>query len=115
MKSIPQANHTVAETGNSQDEVMKDLNNSNKVRRNLAPKISTQIKHYDIVKFRDYLRILRRLWNLSQLHDGKEEEIIRVHLDQPHKPIIHPYFKNIDSKLYGRIYLNMGINNIREN
>lgn len=114
VKTTPPANYTVAENGDNQDEFMEYEDNSNSVRQTLFPKITSQAKLYDVIKMRDYVRIMRRLWILARLHNGKEKEILRIRLDSPDHQIFHPYFKNIDSNLYKRIFENMGINKIHE-
>lgn len=111
-KSNFPANHTVSL--NNKEPLIMEVKTSEKVRQSLVPNISSQIKDYDIIKMRDYLRILRRLWILSQLHDGKEKEITRINLVKPDKLITHPYFKDINENLYKRIYQNMWADYIRE-
>lgn len=114
VKAIPPTNHIVTKINDNEDEFMEHVNNDNSIRQTLAPKISSDSKLYDIIKMRDYIRIVRRLWMLAQLLDGKKKEIMHVRLDPSNYQIIHPYLENIDLNLYKRISANMGINNIRK-
>lgn len=107
-KTYPPVNHTVRD---NQQPIMENVI---RCGQNIAHKLSWQIKDYDILKFRYYLCILRRLWILSQLHDGKEKGITRVGLDEAGKPIYHPYFKKVEGELYQRISENMEVHGICE-
>lgn len=95
----------------SREVVMAD--EGNRLRSASAPGISSRIKLYDVVvKMRDYLRLLRRLWILARLRDGQENEIPHVRLNQENRPIIHPYFKDINANLYKRLSENMGLDSM---
>lgn len=70
-----------------------DINNEKKntiFTKQIQKGVQMQVKPYDILRMRDYLRILRRLWNLSRLHGGKEITTFDENWDVKN----HPYLKN---------------------
>lgn len=106
LKNEPvEPNHTVSFNGDRSENT--SLNNSQSdrqkifLRQNFKGNVPMHVKPYDILKMRDYLRIIRRLWNLSRLHDGKEI----VTFDDEKKVTNHPYFKKHQNQvhIYNRI------------
>lgn len=102
----PPANYAVSTESMEEmfvDEASKDGQKFTNLRSIFTRTVPMQIKIYDVIKMRDYLRILRRLWNLSQLHDGKEKNIVTF--NEERKINNHPYFRTHPNKfkIYDRI------------
>lgn len=99
-------NHVVSAENNNEEMEMSfesAKNGQNSLRQTFTKTVPMQIKNYDVIRMRDYLRILRRLWTLSQLYDGKEREIVTF--DENRKMKNHPYFRTHPNKMqiYERI------------
>lgn len=101
-------NFVHSENGNEEagfiDPHLMEIDGRNHIfyRQNFKGNAPMQVKPYDILKMRDYLRILRRLWNLSRLFDRKEITTF----DENKKVIRHPYFEKhpLKEKIYARMY-----------
>lgn len=97
------ANYAVSVESNDEEMFEASKDNLRYKGQKLRSNLPMQIKIYDVIKMRDYLRTLRRLWNLSQLHNGKEKNIMIF--DKDGKVSNHPYFRTHPNKfnIYERI------------
>lgn len=86
-------NYTVSVKDNKSETSVEMVyeNDEQKIflRQTFKGNVPMQVKPYDILKMRDYLRIIRRLWNLSRLHDNKEITTF----NEKREVNNHPYFK----------------------
>lgn len=92
-----------ADTHEEKKIIDMDVENENKntiFTKQIQKGVQMQVKPYDILRMRDYLRILRRFWNLSRLHGGKEITTFDENWEVKNNPYLknHPLKENINKR-----------------
>ena len=116
------ANNTVSATDSKPGELdgfKKAIFINDELRQQLVPRMSHLNKSFYIIQMRNFLRILKRLYNITTLRKGLLKELTYVRLvSENNFAINQPFFKKMNlaksDTIYERIYKNMGINHYKK-